>query len=78
MKTITAAELRANMDKLLDEVLRTGLPVEIKKGNRRLRLVPVGKDDKFQNLVLRPEVIQGDPDDLVAISWEEEVTLDLP
>jgi len=78
MKTITPTELRANIYKLLDEVLRTGLPIEIKKGNRRLRLIPVEKNDKFQNLVSRPDVIQGDPDDLVALSWEEEVTLDLP
>ena len=78
MKTITPTELRANIYKLLDEVLRTGLPIEIKKGNRRLRLIPVEKNDKFQNLVSRPNVIQGDPDDLVALSWEEEVTLDLP
>ncbi len=69
MKTITAAELRANMDKFLDEVMRTGLPIEITKGNPRLRLVPLGIDDKLQNLVSRPGVIQGDPDDLVTLSW---------
>lgn len=69
MKTITAAELRANMDKFLDEVMRTGLPIEITKGNQRLRLVPLGIDDKLQNLVSRPGVIQGDPDDLVTLSW---------
>jgi prevent-host-death family protein len=78
MKTIIPTELRANIYKLLDEVLRTGLPIEIKKGDRRLRLIPVEKNDKFSNLVSRPGVIQGDPDDLVALSWEEEVTLDLP
>ena len=78
MKTITPTELRANIYKLLDEVLRTGLPIEIKKGNRRLRLIPVEKNDKFRNLVSRPGVIQGDPDDLAALNWEQEVTLDLP
>lgn len=78
MKTITPTELRANIYKLLDEVLRTGLPIEIKKGDRRLRLVPIEKNDKFNNLVPRPDVIQGDPEELVNISWEDEVTLDLP
>lgn len=78
MKTITPTELRANIYKLLDEVLRTGLPIEIKKGNRRLRLIPIEKDDKFNNLVSRPGAIQGDPEELVTLSWEEEVTLDLP
>ena len=78
MKTITPPELRRNIFNLLEEVLTTGVPLEIDKGGRLLRIVPVDKVDKFNNLLPRPEVIQGDPDDLVNISWEEEVNLDLP
>ncbi len=78
MKTITPTELRADIYNLLEEVLRTGLPLEIKKGDRKLRIVPVEKPDKFQNLMSRPEVIKGDPNDLVELSWEDEVSLDLP
>ncbi len=78
MKSITPTELRANIYRLLDEVLNTGLPIEIVKGNRRLRLIPVEKNDKFNNLVLRKDVINGDPEELVILSWEDEVTLDLP
>ncbi len=32
MKTITVTELRGNIYKLLDEVLNTGIPIEINKG----------------------------------------------
>ncbi len=78
MKTVTPTELRTNIYNLLEEILRTGVPIEIKKGDKRLRIVPVKKVDKLQNLVSRPDVIQGDPDDLVNISWEKEVNLDLP
>jgi PHD/YefM family antitoxin component YafN of YafNO toxin-antitoxin module len=78
MRTVTPTELRANIYKLLDEVLQTGLPIEIKKGDRRLRIVPVEQKAKFQNLVQRPDVILGDPEELVALSWEEEMKLDLP
>ena len=78
MQTITPTQLRANIFNLLDDILRTGVPLEIKKGDRRLKIVPVGKADKFQNLIARPEFILGDPDDLVDIHWEDEVTLDLP
>ncbi len=78
MKTVTATELRANIYKLLEEVLNTGIPLEIKKGDKRLRIVPVEKGDKLRNLRARPHVIQGDPDELAAISWEKEVNLDLP
>jgi hypothetical protein len=70
MKTITPTELHANLDHLLDEVLETGIPLEIRIGEQRLRIVPVEKADKFQNLIPRPAVIQGEPDDLVTFSWE--------
>ena len=78
MKTITPTELRSNIYNLLDEVLNTGIPIEINKGNRKLRIVPVEKTNKLQNLISRPNVIKGDPNDLVDISWEKEVNLDLP
>ena len=78
MKTVTATELRTNIYQLLDEVLRSGLPIEVKKGDRKLRIVPVEKVDKFQNLVYRPDAVQGDPEELVTLSWEGEVGLDLP
>lgn len=78
MKTVTPTELRTNIYNLLDEVLATGLPLEIKKGNRSLRIVPVEKVDKLQNLVFQPHVIQGDPEELVDLGWEDEVNLDLP
>lgn len=78
MKTVTATELRTNVYKLLDEVLHSGLPIEVKRGERKLRIVPIEKPDKLQNLPYRPEVIQGDPEELVSLSWEGEVALDLP
>lgn len=78
MKTVTPTELRANIYNLLEEVLTTGVPIEIKKGTQKLRIVPVDKVDKLQNLVVRPNVIQGDPQDLPDIHWEGVVQLDLP
>jgi prevent-host-death family protein len=77
MKTVSPTELRSNIYKLLDEILESGVPIEINKGGKLLRIVPVARTDKLQNLVGRPEVIRGDPDDLVNISWEKEVNLDL-
>jgi len=78
MKKITVTELRGNIYNLLDEVLNTGIPIEIDKGGKRLRIMPVDKVYKLQNLVSRPDVITGNPDDLVDISWEKEVNLDIP
>lgn len=76
MKTITVTELRADIYNLLEEVLITGIPLEINKGGRKLQIVPIEKSNKLRNLVRRPEIIQGDPDNLVSIQWK--VNLDLP
>lgn len=78
MKTVTPTQLRANIYQLLEEILNTGIPLEINKGGQKLRIVPVEKVDKFQNLVSRPEVIQGEPEALVDIHWADAVKLDLP
>jgi len=78
MKTISVTELRGNIYQLLDEVLKTGIPIEILKGDKKLKIIPVEQPDKLQNLISRPNVIKGNPDDLVHISWEKEVHLDLP
>lgn len=76
MKTITVTELRANIYNLLEEILATGVPLEINKGGRKLHIIPAARTNKLQNLVRRPEIIQGDPDDLVSMQWE--VNIDLP
>lgn len=78
MKSVTPTQLRADIYNLLDEVLETGIPLEIRKGDKKLKIVPQEMVDKFQNLVSRPEVIRGDPEALIEISWENEVKLDLP
>lgn len=78
MKSVTPTELRGNLYNLLDEVLNTGIPLEIVRGGKRLRIVPVEMVDKLQGLVYRPNVILGNPDELVETSWEQEVNIDLP
>ncbi len=78
MKTITVTELRSNIYNLLDEVLRTGIPIEVDKRGQKLKIVPVNKVNKLENLITRPHVIKGNPDELVNIHWEKEINLDLP
>ena len=78
MKTVSPTELRSNIYKLLDEVLNSGIPLEINKGGKLLKIVPVEKNNKLNNLTSRPDVIVGNPDDLVDVTWEKEVNLDIP
>ncbi len=73
---ISPTELRKNIYKILDQVLETGQPVEIKRRGSVLRIVPAEPVDRFQRLASRPEIIKGDPEELVHLEWE--VDLDLP
>ena len=73
---ITPTELRKNFYKIPDQVLETGQPVEIKRRGRVLRIVPAEPVHNFQRLVSPPEIIKGDPEDLVHLVWE--VDPDLP
>jgi len=77
MKTVSPTELRSNIYKLLDDVLNSGVPLEVNKGGKLLRIIPVAKSNKLANLKSRPDSIVGNPDDLVGIRWEKEVNLDL-
>jgi prevent-host-death family protein len=69
---MTASKLRANIYRVLDQVLDTGIPVEIERRGKRLKLVPVDVPDKFANLVERPDFLQCDPEDLVHMDWYAE------
>lgn len=66
---ITPSELRRNVYRLLDQVLETGVPLEIERGGRRLRIVPSDPPSRFDRPGGNPEAIVGDPEDLVHLDW---------
>ena len=43
----------------MDEILSTGISLEIDRGGKRLRIVPVEGIDKLQSLLRRRDVILG-------------------
>ena len=69
---VSASELRQNVYRLLDEVLRTGQPLEIERGGRRLRIVPVEAPAKLSRLSPHLGTILGDPEELVHLDWTGE------
>lgn len=71
---ISASKLRENIYKILDQVLKTGEPVEIQRGGRTLKIVPAGDADvpKLQRLISRPDAILTGPQEIVHIDWSEE------
>lgn len=66
---VTASELRANIYRLLDEVLETGVPLQIERKGRTLRITADEPVSKLARLAPHPEYLVGDPDDLVNIEW---------
>ena len=69
---VTASQLRADVYNLLDRVLETGVPLEIERSGRILRIVadnPGGWMSRLEREPRREGVTAGNPDDLVHIDW---------
>ncbi len=77
MKT-SASKLRANIYKILDEVLSTGMPVEIERNGQILKIVPPGYVEpkpykkgpsKFSQLKDRKQYYKCDPNEMFENDW---------
>jgi antitoxin (DNA-binding transcriptional repressor) of toxin-antitoxin stability system len=63
---VTASQLRQNVYRLLDEVLDSGIPLEIERRGKLLRVVPVPQPNKLSRLVPHPQAI-------VHLDWSNEL-----
>lgn len=68
----TASKLRANIYRMLDEVLETGQPLEIERNGKTLVISPKEKQSIWDRLPRREGAIVGDPDELIHIDWSSE------
>lgn len=71
-KRLSATRLRADLYRVLDEVLESGRPVEIERRGRILRIEAADPVDPMTRLEPHPDYIVGDPEALVEIDWTEE------
>lgn len=69
--TVNPSELRADLYRLLDKVLETGIPLEIERRGRRLRIVADEPSSKLDRLVPHPGTVIGDPEDLIEMDWSD-------
>lgn len=69
---LSASRLRADIYRILDEVLRTGQPAEVERNGRRLRIVAVDGPSRLAELAAHPDAVSGDPADLVHLDWSAE------
>jgi hypothetical protein len=65
---VTASKLRENIYGLLDQVVATGIPIEVIRKGTLLRIVPDKSPSKLSRLPKR-KGFKGDPDDILHIDW---------
>jgi len=68
---VTASKLRENIYGILDQVLESGIPVEVIRKGKVLKIVPEVMPDKLSKLKKRNYLV-GDPEDIVHIDWLSE------
>jgi Antitoxin Phd_YefM, type II toxin-antitoxin system len=71
-KPYSVSRLRADLYRVLDSVLETGVPVEIERRGKRLRIVAAEEASALDRLTPRPGYIEGDPETLVHLDWSGE------
>ena len=67
--SLSLTEFRANLYTIVDQVIKTGIPIEIERKGVKIRLVPEKKKSRLERLVKHPGTINGDPESLVHIDW---------
>lgn len=70
--TMTATRPRADLYRVIGDVIEKGVPVEVELRGRKVRIVPVEPSDKLATLVKRPGVLVGDPGRLPRIKTFDE------
>jgi len=71
---VTITKLRQNIYKLLDQVAETGIPIEINRKGKTLKIVRADKPGKLKNLKKR-DVLNCKPEEIVSMDWSKEVII---
>jgi len=70
-KRLKASSLRENIYRILDQVVDTGIPVEVERHGKILKIVLEEPQSKLGNLQPRPYLLE-DPEELVHLDWSGE------
>lgn len=68
---ITPSELRQNLYNLLDQVILTGKPIEVKRKDKVIKIIVEPSKSKLDNLKKR-DVLNCEPDEIIYNNWEKE------
>lgn len=70
---LTASKLREDIYRVLDRVIETGVPVEINRRGKTLKIISASPGRKMKNIT-KHDVLKGDPQDFVHLDWSDEWT----
>lgn len=68
----SVSKLRADLYRVLDRVLETGIAVEVERKGKILKIIPADKIDKLANLKPHPDYLKCDAESLVHVDWSKE------
>jgi PHD/YefM family antitoxin component YafN of YafNO toxin-antitoxin module len=69
--SLSATKLRQNLYSILDQVLETGVPVQVERNGRLLVIEPQAKKSKWSRLE-EHEIVNGDPEGIIHVDWSGE------
>ena len=69
---ISDINIQKDILKLLDKVVKTGIPLEIERKGKRLLISPAKKHRNLDCLEKHQDFVVGNPDDLIHIDWTSE------
>ena len=68
----TLTDLRSHLYQRIDELISTGIPIEVNRKGHHIKIILEDPPSKLNNLLHREHVIVGDPEDIVHIDWSTE------
>jgi hypothetical protein len=71
-KPYSVSRLRADLYRVLDGVLETGVPVEVERRGKLLRIMAADEPSALDRLTPRPNYLTADPESLVHVDWSGE------
>lgn len=74
---VSATELRTNIYQLLDHVITTGEPLEIKRHGQTIKIIRDTQKSKLSSLKPHPDTIHCTDDELIHNNWLSEWQNDL-
>lgn len=69
---LTATELRKDIYNVLDKVIETGVPADIERHGKHLKIIVIEKPSKFDQYEGIKDLIIGNSDELENLDWSNE------